>query len=256
MIDRRSRSGERPPATWNPVDLAVAAASREQRAEPGRFGRRPMLQSLQTFLDGLRRFQELTVSRDRAFYEHLSQGQQPLAMFITCTDSRVDPHLMLQTKPGQLFVMRNAGNIVRPYDLPGTSEAAALEFAIHALDIKHVIVCGHSHCGVMHRLMAEPPPADMPAVAAWLRHAETVRRVVHARLGPGNSPRHVCDAIRENVVQQLQHLQTHPAVAEKLVSREIMLHGWIYYIGTGDVLAYDHASKSFVPLLGEVNPDI
>lgn len=214
-----------------------------------------MEKSFSKLIDGVRRFRERTVSSNREFFRQLSEGQQPLAMVITCSDSRVDPHLFLQTQPGELFVLRNAGNIVPPYSLQGGSEAATIEIAVKGLGVRHVIVCGHTHCGAMQRLMAEPALSDLPAVSAWINHAETVRRIVHARLGPGTSAEHVQAAVRENVLQQLNHLRTHPAVAEGLASHTLMLHAWLYEIDTGNVLSCEQSSGAFMPIAGDLGGD-
>ncbi|MCO6437499.1 MAG: carbonic anhydrase [Phycisphaerae bacterium] len=214
-----------------------------------------MERSLARLVDGIRRFEERTVLANKEFYRHLADGQRPIAMVIACSDSRVDPQLFLQTQPGELFVMRNAGNIVPPYGLPGSSEAATIEFALQGLNIPHLIVCGHTHCGAMTRLMSDTPQQDLPAVTAWIGHAESVRRIVHSRMGSGDSPDHIQQAVQENVVQQLQHLRTHPTVAERLANQSVMLHGWVYEIETGHVLAYEPTSGAFVPFGGHLGCD-
>ena len=127
---------------------------------------------MQKLIEGTRHFQHTIFDTQKALFEQLSQGQQPLALFITCSDSRIDPNLLTQTQPGELFVIRNAGNIVPTYGAASGGEAGTIEYAVAALKVKDIIVCGHSFCGAMNGLLHPETLGALPAVQDWLRHAE------------------------------------------------------------------------------------
>lgn len=167
-------------------------------------------------------------------------------MFITCSDSRLVLSMLTGTGPGELFVMRNAGNLVPPYGSGDLSSAATIEYAVEALGVEHVIVCGHAHCGAVAAAMNPETVSNMPAVKEWLRHAEAARRVVEARQ-PEESERAMF-AVERNVVSQLTSLQTHPSVAARLATKSLVLHGWVYAFEGGVIREYDGGSDTFVPL--------
>ena len=127
---------------------------------------------MQKLVQGIHHFQATVFRPQREWYERLADGQRPLALFITCSDSRVNPNLITQTDPGELFIVRNAGNIVPPHHPAPGGEEAAIEFAVAALGIKDVIVCGHTRCGAMKAAMEPDGLADMPRVRQWLAHAD------------------------------------------------------------------------------------
>ena len=133
---------------------------------------------MQKLVEGIHRFQSETFSRDQGLFETLAEGQHPLALFITCSDSRIDPNRLTDTKPGELFIQRTAGNIVPPYGSVFAGEAATIEYAVMALKIRDIIICGHSHCGAMSGLLNPDSVKEMPAVEAYLKHAEATRRIV------------------------------------------------------------------------------
>jgi carbonic anhydrase len=206
---------------------------------------------MQKLVEGIHQFRELVFTSKRALFSGLARGQQPLALFITCSDSRIVPNLLTQTEPGELFILRTAGNIVPPYGAVRGGEAATIEYAVAVLKVRDVILCGHSHCGAMAALFDPEISRELPAVGALLRHAETTRRVI------AENYRHVTDehrrlttTIEENVLVQLEHLRTHPAVAAALARRELNLHGWYYKFETGEVFAYDPASEQFHSING------
>jgi carbonic anhydrase len=176
----------------------------------------------------------------------LLDGQTPKVMFITCSDSRLVLSMLTGTGPGELFVMRNAGNIVPPYGAGDVSSAATIEYAIEALGVEHIIVCGHAKCGAVAAAMNPEFAVNMPAVKEWLRHAEVARRVVEARK-PEEADRAMC-AVERNVVAQLTSLQTHPSVAAALATKHVVLHGWVYTFEGGIMREYDAGSDTFVPL--------
>ena len=193
--------------------------------------------------------------RLQGLFEQLAKGQNPETLFITCSDSRIDPSLLTQAKPGDLFILRNAGNIVPPHGAGNGGEAATIEFAVAALGVKDIIICGHSHCGAMQGLLQPEQVASLPAVSSWLSHAETTRRIMRDNYGHLEGDRLLTATVEENVLVQLENLRTLPAVGSRLVRGDLHLHGWVYKIETGEVFAYDVENAQFVKL-AEYNPQI
>ncbi len=172
-----------------------------------------------------------------------------MALFITCSDSRIDPNLLTQTEPGELFILRNAGNIVPAYGSHIGGEAATIEYAVCALNVKDIIVCGHSHCGAMGALLHPEQTDELPAVRQWLTHAEATSRIIRENYQhiSEEAPR-LTATVEENVLVQLEHLRTHPSVASALVRGDLKLHGWVYKIETGQVFAFDADERQFLPI--------
>jgi carbonic anhydrase len=239
---------------------------------------------MQKLIEGVQQFQETVFSPQRKHFERLKDGQNPGTLFITCSDSRIDPNLLTQTRPGDLFILRNAGNIIPPYS-PGHfgGEAPTIEYAVAALGVQDVIVCGHTRCGAMKALLNPEMVEELPLVAAWLAQAETTRRLVQAyqRSGGRTNPNGHWSAngygartengqmqdvpmqddlspeeagqlleftVQRNVLVQIENLRTHPAVAAALAHGDLRLHGWVYRIETGGVDAYDPDEGKFVCL--------
>jgi carbonic anhydrase len=172
-------------------------------------------------------------------------------LFLTCSDARIDPNLLTGTQPGDLFVVRNAGNFVPPHGSGVGAEAAALEYAVAVLGVQHIILCGHTRCGVAHQLLQPDLPGHLPAVRDWLVYGQAARLLVASRhAGLPEADRWLA-AVEENVLVQLGHLRTHPPVAVALAAGGLQLHGWVYHIETGEVTAHDPARGRFVPLNGE-----
>ncbi len=182
------------------------------------------------------------------FFERLSEGQSPETLFITCSDSRIDPNLLTRSKPGELFILRNAGNIVPPHGAANGGEAATIEFAVAALGVKDIIICGHSHCGAMRGLLEPSSVANLPAVSSWLSHAETTRRIVQDNYQHLHDDKLLTATVEENVLVQLENLRTLPAVASRIVRGDLRLHGWVYKIETGEVFGYQPQSGQYVPV--------
>jgi carbonic anhydrase len=175
-------------------------------------------------------------------------GQSPKALIISCADSRVVPELIMQAEPGDLFVCRNAGNIVPPFATQNGGVSSTVEYAVLALGVRDIIVCGHSDCGAMKALMNPAMLDGMPNVAAWLRHSHAAQCVVSASYDDLDDAQAVRAAAQENVVIQLAHLRTHPSVAAGIARGEIALHGWFFDIQEGCVLALDGESGRFLPI--------
>lgn len=145
--------------------------------------------------------------------------------------------------------MRNAGNIIPPYSAGHGGEAATIEYAVEALKIKDIIVCGHSHCGAMSGLLAPETVESMPEVKAWLSHAESTRRIIHEKYTHiKEDAARLTATVEENVFVQLENLRTHPSVAAALGRKEVHLHGWVYKFETGQVFSYDPEANEFAPL--------
>jgi carbonic anhydrase len=200
-------------------------------------------------LHGVRRFHRHVFPTHRKRFETLASGQRPSTLFITCSDSRIVPELLTQTEPGELFVLRNAGNLVPPHgDLRG-GEAATIEYAVKVLQVTHIVVCGHSHCGAITALLRPETLDGLPLVGEWLKHAERTRQEI---LNCDSRDPHddlLTTAIKCNVLVQLDHLRTHSVVAEAEASGQLTLHGWYYRFECGEVLAYDSAASAFASVV-------
>jgi carbonic anhydrase len=203
---------------------------------------------MQKLIQGIHEFQEQDFAPLQGLFERLAKGQNPETLFITCSDSRIDPNLLTRSKPGELFILRNAGNIVPPHSATSGGEAATIEFAVAALGVKDIIICGHSHCGAMLGLLKPEQVATLPAVSSWLSHAEMTRRIMLDNYRHLEGERLVMATVQENVLVQLENLRTLPAVGSRLVRGDLHLHGWVYKIETGEVFAYDSESGQFVSL--------
>ena len=203
---------------------------------------------MQKLIQGIHHFQKAIFGLQHELFERLAQGQTPETLFITCSDSRINPNLITQTEAGELFILRNAGNIVPPHGAASGGEGATIEFAVVGLGVRDIIVCGHSLCGAMKGLLDPGPLRDMPAVAAWLGHAEATRRIMHENYGHLEGHPLVTATVQENVLAQLENLRTHPAVAARLARGALHLHGWVYKLETGEVFSYDPALGQFVSL--------
>jgi carbonic anhydrase len=202
-------------------------------------------------LTGVERFRRHEFPRNRDFFEHLAtKDQKPIALFITCADSRVNPNLITQTDPGDLFLIRNAGNIVPPHGAPVGGEAATIEYSIEVLGIRNVIICGHSQCGAMNAMLKDPHLNDLPAAKAWFQHAEATKRIVRNKYRDSSPEELLVAATEENVLVQLNNLSTHPSVAAHLSHGELRVYGWYYDIGSGMIRQYDQQQGRFVELGG------
>jgi carbonic anhydrase len=204
-------------------------------------------------IKGVCRFRTEVFPGKRALFEQLAKGQSPSAVVISCADSRVDMQMVTQSEPGQLFCFRNAGNIVPPYGAVLGAASATIEYAMEALEIPNIIVCGHSDCGAMKGVLKHDLAERMPTVAGWLRFAEVPRQFALEKQHESEQAR-LDTLVRENVLAQLAHLKTHPAVAVRLARGTVKLHGWVYDIESAEVTAYDAASGRFMSLEAEPTP--
>jgi len=198
---------------------------------------------------GFQRFSRDVFPTQAALFKKLATTHQPTALFIGCSDARVVPELITQTDPGELFVIRTAGNLVPPHAQGADGVAASIEYAVSVLGVADIIVCGHSACGAMTALASGTDLSGLPAVAGWLHHADASK----ARTDAGAhlaGPDRVAALVRDNVLAQLANLKTHPSVAKALVRQKVTLHGWVDDIGTGSAEMLDVDSGRFVALAG------
>jgi carbonic anhydrase len=208
---------------------------------------------VQRLIEGAHKFRREVFGRYEELFRRLSrQGQKPHTLFITCADSRVLAELITQSQPGDLFVVKNVGNIVPAADVTGAtnSTAAAIEFAVETLEVTDVVVCGHSQCGAMEALLYGAGCSETtPHLAEWLRTAAPVRAVIE-RQYPHLTERaaRVTAAAEENVLFALENLETYPVVAQRLAAGELRLHGWFFKIATAELFAYSPETRQFVPL--------
>jgi carbonic anhydrase len=211
---------------------------------------------MQQLLDGIHRFQRHSFLPLQKLFERLAEGQHPQTLFITCSDSRIDPNLLTNSNPGNLFILRNAGNIIPPHGAGVGGEAATIEFAVSVLGVQDIIVCGHSHCGAMQGLLNPDLIQSLPDVSAWLLHAEMTRRIIKDNYSQLQDEALLNATIEENVLVQIENLRTLPSVGSRLVRGDLHLHGWVYVIETGEIFAYDVEVGQFAKLAEHHTPDI
>lgn len=204
---------------------------------------------MQKLIQGIHKFQNEVFDSKIELFKQLEKGQTPQVLFITCSDSRINPNLITQTEPGDLFIIRNAGNIVPAYGNQSSGEMATIEFAVDGLGIKDIIICGHSYCGAMKGLLEPKSIENLPAMRSWLQNAELTKRIVFDHYKHLEGDELLMATIEENVLTQIEHIKTHPAVATKLANGEIRLHAWVYKIETGVIFKYDKDSGQFIPLI-------
>ncbi|GER08036.1 carbonic anhydrase [Iodidimonas muriae] len=194
---------------------------------------------------GISKFQKSVYPKNEELFHKLAGGQSPEALFITCADSRVDPMMITQTEPGDLFICRNAGNIIPPHVPDAGGVTATIEYAIGALNIEHIVVCGHTDCGAMKGAMDRDSLADFPHVRSWLGFSEAAVKIVNERDKNASEEERLNALIEENVLLQLVHVRTHPFVASRLAAGLLELHAWVYDIKSGTIKAYDSESGYF-----------
>ena len=195
---------------------------------------------------GVGRFKREGFRRNRALFRKLARSQSPRVLFVTCADSRVVPALITQTRPGDLFVERNPGNIVPVYSRDAVGVSASIEYAVDVLKVERVVVCGHSDCGAVKGILHPEKIASVPAVKRWLTYGNRSRRMLGR--AAGLSEREQLERLTQlNVLVQLEHLLTHPCVSRRLRQGKLTLHGWVYRIHDGEILELDSRTGAFRP---------
>jgi carbonic anhydrase len=207
------------------------------------------VRAVQKLAHGVHRFRSQYFARNKALFEQLAEGQRPETLFITCSDSRVVPNLITSSSPGEMFIVRNVGNIVPAADrgvLGGV--AAAIEYAVEMLEVDQIIVCGHTGCGAIDAILHPERAEHLAYVSRWLRQASNIPDIVaerYAHLGPAALQ---VAAVEENVLFQLENLRTYDFVASRLDSGKLVLGGWVFKIATGQVFGYDPDAEQFLLL--------
>jgi carbonic anhydrase len=212
--------------------------------------------ALEELKAGIRQFRsEVYPENKEAYLKAGSEPQRPHALIITCADSRIDPELITQSKPGDVFVTRNIGNLVPAYGEMLGGVSAVIEYAVSALKVQHVVVCGHSDCGAMKGLLNPKGLETMPTVKSWLTNAHAALSVASSLAEPDETPSNVLRRLtEENVLLQMQHLRTHPSVAGAMAREELTISGWVYDIGKGEVRISEDGGRVFVPVTTKGEP--
>ena len=202
---------------------------------------------------GIRRFRtEIYPENEATYLKAASEPQRPHALFVTCADSRIDPELITQSGTGDIFVTRNIGNLVPAYGEMLGGVSAVVEYAVTALKVQHVVICGHSDCGAMKALMNPESLKDMPAVKNWMNNAAAAMSVAKSMASADEKPGEFMKRLtEENVLLQLQHLRTHPSVAGAMAREELTISGWVYDIGKGEVRISEDGGRVFRPVTTE-----
>ena len=207
-------------------------------------------QAMHRLICGIVEFREHQLPKYAERFRDLALGQSPDTLMVTCSDSRVVPDLLASTHPGDLFTMRNVGNLIPPATAEGisigdVSEASAIEYAVLVLKVVHIVVCGHSQCGAMKAVLARNPRPDTPNLEKWLHHASTAAfRLEHE--GPLEAALQPHDQLSQlNVLVQLEHLMSYPVVRAKVAAGTLHLSGWWFDIATGAMYSYERSSRSF-----------
>jgi carbonic anhydrase len=200
------------------------------------------------FAEGYKKFRKDVYPTMEAKYRALAKHQRPHTLFVTCADSRVMPSAFTQTEPGELFQCRVVGNLIPAHGNSAGGVTSAIEYAVMVLEVKHIIVCGHSDCGAMRAFSHPEKLVELKAVQSWIEHADSAIAMAKAECGHLHGDEFLAALTKENVISQLQHLRTHPCVATRLRKGSLQIHGWYYDIGQGTVEEYDPASETFVPL--------
>ena len=202
---------------------------------------------MQKIIKGYFQFKESGFKERKDLFAKLSNSQNPEVLFITCSDSRIDPNLITQTEPGDLFVIRNAGNIVPPHTVESDGIVASIEFAVVALGVKHIVVCGHSNCGAMKGALNTSGLTVLPKVKSWLNYCSEAVALVESREGDLMSDG-LNSVTQENVLLQIRRLEQYPEISKRLARGDIEIHGWVYEIGEGTVKCFNQEKQAFIEL--------
>jgi carbonic anhydrase len=205
---------------------------------------------MERLIEGHRRFLAEAFPARRDQFHLLAEGQAPETLFITCADSRIVPDLILQTQPGDLFICRNAGNVIPRAGEPAGGVSATIEYAVEVLRVRHLIVCGHSDCGVIRALMAPQALEGLASVRDWLQHVEPAWKYVdEVQRNAGELTRHTA-LTHANVLVQLDNLKTHAYITRALAQGRLQVYGWYYDILSGRIELFDEGLGKFVALGG------
>ncbi len=206
------------------------------------------MQELNTLLDGFKRFKRCYYEKDTSLYDQLRKGQRPQVLVIACSDSRVDPAILTDSKPGDLFVVRDVANIVPPYakDAPDNGVSSAVEYAVRHLNVGHILVLGHSHCGGIDALMhcdSDHPSGEF--IDQWVMTARAARQKIEREMPDEDEEKKVCACEQASIVVSLKNLMGFPWVAKAVQAGRLRLHGWYFDLDTGDLLACNIETGTF-----------
>ena len=204
--------------------------------------------TLEKLKEGIRRYQvEVHAEKVEHYERAATTPQKPHTLVIACADSRVDVETITSSGPGQIFMTRNVGNMVPPYSGTPGGVTAVIEYAVAALNVNHIVVCGHSDCGAMKALLHPPSTEDLPTVRYWLHHGQAALMVAESMMHKDESEIGKLRRLtEENVLMQLVHLKTHPSVAGAMARGELSMSGWVYDIGSGNVRIAEEGHRDFV----------
>src|ERR1700761_1571528 len=199
---------------------------------------------------GYRRFRkDIYPNHEQEYIKAASVPQTPHALIVTCADSRIDPEMITQSRPGDIFVTRNVGNLVPAYGEMLGGVSAVIEYAVSALKVQHVVICGHSDCGAMKGLLNPDSLEKLPTVKSWLKNAHAALSVASSLTETDESKEERLRRLtEENVLLQMQHLRTHPSGGGALARGELTVSGWVYDIGKGEVRISEDGGRVFVPV--------
>lgn len=201
---------------------------------------------------GIHHFQANYFASNKKLFQKLAEGQRPETLFITCSDSRVVPNLITNTAPGELFIVRNVGNIVPSAERgPMGGVAAAIEYAVEVLEVGNVIVCGHTNCGAIDAILHPERVEHLPNVARWLRESSQIPALIADRYEGLDPEARMIAAVEENVLVQLENLRSFELIARRLDAGTLAMSGWVFDIASGGVFDYDPVSEQFLQLGGE-----
>ncbi len=208
---------------------------------------------MEKLIGGIHRFRKEYWSEHGELFRRLAEhGQYPEALFITCCDSRVIPTVITHARPGDLFILRNIGNFVPPYSenlLDGTGVAAAVEYAVVHLEVRDIIVCGHSDCGAMKALYKDRGSfAETPHIAEWLKHGNRTLQVVADNYPKKSKEERLAITAEENVLVQMENLRTYPVVRKAAREGRLHVHAWYFEIATGNVYRYSPEKGEYEPI--------
>jgi carbonic anhydrase len=209
------------------------------------------MDDIKRFVTGFKRFQKNYFGANNTLFDQLKQGQRPGTMVISCSDSRVDPAILTDCQPGEMFVVRNVANLVPPYEkgagLHGVS--TALEFGVRSLEVEHIIILGHRQCGGIRALMQDGTPESKGEfIGNWVNIASRAKERVLAEMPTASQDERLCACEQASILVSLENLLTFPWLKERVEQGKLMLHGWLFDIGEGEILAYDAENGKFEPL--------
>jgi carbonic anhydrase len=209
---------------------------------------------MERLLKGYARFTSQVYPREKSIYDQHVAEQHPIALVITCSDSRVIPEQILQCTPGDIFLCRNPGNMVPPYGELLGGVSATIEYAVLALEVRNIVILGHSDCGAMKGVLRPELTTDMPTVSSWLRHGDAARRITRENYQNLADEKMLEVLTAENVLAQIENLRTHPSVAARLARGQMDLHAWTFHLKTGKLHAFDVDRGRFLELDGSTLP--